>query len=648
MTQVVKPSLSNSNISATQTTYAYKGEQPKTELANKNTTYNMLDYENVSATNEPNLTNESVLTTLFESVGENTSALSGVIESNDEWYQGQPEVYVGTDGVGHVNYLGQGGQWVSAHVNAEFDGTTIDTYASFQLPEGAIAKEGGYIDKNGIFHSYQEIYDNVRWPEIEGTNEYVYMNGSIHSEPEHDGTLFSTVVPVEENGQLVEKRVSFSVPDGSKIVNKGYVDQYGAYHSFADRYKNATPSVSPARNYDENTGAVKSGEQVKSNVFSRAWEGIKNTGAKIGEKIKSIFSKDKGLKGSLEKRKVATDSTKPNSFNWSKPLEYSSKSPVEIHYIDEHGNKIVQQNAAVYLDAAGNEIGYRVNDVFRKTGKTVNGSIYTEAYYHYDRDTNSISPISVYNSGNQMLPDLRDKGSDKYNQHVEQLQKDYPISTFDNNVNDASDFYNNYMKAIDNSSQDYAALSESVFWHYTGREKEFQQTFGFPMYSVDENEGKVNFNYSDMEYSIFRYMNDEKIKDGLNSGKLYSDSYGIHNAKDGSLYDAGINEMDQKQMEGYLASYGVDAKVNLHSSGRADKYSAITSNGDSVILDAKRYKVYDQNGNERQIVNKHGVDSMTVLGVDEDGKLIVNRYGSIDKVDPNSLSSDIITIEYNN
>ena len=615
MANVVKANLSNNKISSNEATYKYTEKPVKVELSNNDATYDMQDYTYTADVQNAPIENATGVT---------TSIFGTYLDPSE------PEVYIDANGMARYGGRNGDGYWVNTHVIQESDGAEIPVFVSIQLPEGAVAQDGGYTDKDGIFHTYQELYDNAKYqlPLLSGM--FVREDGTFGDIDSMDGIAgegISTIVSSEQNGQQVDTRVAFELPDGSTEYPRGYVDKDGVPHRYQDLYDEAMKSY-------KDTGAVSTSE-AKSNIFTRAWDKVKDTGAKIADKIKSIFGKkDKPI-----------EVTKANPHNWTKKLEYAKSSPGEIHY-SENGERYVQKSVEYYYDEDGKQLGYRVGEVYCKTGETVNGDHYIEGYYHYDRDTETISPISVQNAGQQMLPDLANKGSDKYSQRVEQLQRDFPVSSFEK-VTDANDFYNNYMETMDNSRQDYAALSDSIFWHYTGREDEFQETFGFPMYTVNENEGRVNYNYEDMGYSIFNYMNGDKIKQDMASGKIYSDRFGIHNSKDGSRYDASVNEIDQKQIEGYLASYGIDADVNLHPISKIDKYTGINNQGNSVILDSKKYTVYDKKGNARQIEKSKGVDTMSVVGVDDEGYIIVNRYGVKEKVDPSSFSSDFVTIEFN-
>ena len=84
-----------------------------------------------------------------------------------------------------------------------------------------------------------------------------------------------------------------------------------------------------------------------------------------------------------------------------------------------------------------------------------------------------------------------------------EMQKYFPVSRFPS-YEYAMDFYNFYFKKIAASGCGYATLVDRVFQEYEGKEKEFEKTFGFPMYTINED-NSINFNYEVMILKLFNF-----------------------------------------------------------------------------------------------------------------------------------------------
>lgn len=85
----------------------------------------------------------------------------------------------------------------------------------------------------------------------------------------------------------------------------------------------------------------------------------------------------------------------------------------------------------------------------------------------------------------------------------EEMQNYFPVSDF-SSTEEAMYFYERYFDLIYNRGCGYVAAADYVFHKYEGREEEFFNTFGFPMYTV--NEGKdIDFNYELFVLKFFNY-----------------------------------------------------------------------------------------------------------------------------------------------
>ena len=87
----------------------------------------------------------------------------------------------------------------------------------------------------------------------------------------------------------------------------------------------------------------------------------------------------------------------------------------------------------------------------------------------------------------------------------EEMQKYYPVNSF-KSEDDAMEFYEEYFKTICNTGCGYAAAADLVFKSFEGKEKEFEEIFGYPMYTVNYM-GMIDFNYELFELGHFNYNN---------------------------------------------------------------------------------------------------------------------------------------------
>jgi len=90
--------------------------------------------------------------------------------------------------------------------------------------------------------------------------------------------------------------------------------------------------------------------------------------------------------------------------------------------------------------------------------------------------------------------------------------------------------YQLYLNKITNVGCGYVAQVNTLFKAYEGREQEFLNTFGYPMYTVDSN-GSINFNY---EYVVIDYVNSTYGNSGYTIEQLYGST-------DGTATDAAVS-----------------------------------------------------------------------------------------------------------
>ena len=86
----------------------------------------------------------------------------------------------------------------------------------------------------------------------------------------------------------------------------------------------------------------------------------------------------------------------------------------------------------------------------------------------------------------------------------DEMQKYYPIENFECEE-DAMFFYQKYFEVIYHAGCGYAAAANYVFRLFEGREEEFYNKFGYPIYTY--RNGKIDFNYEVFMLKFFNYFN---------------------------------------------------------------------------------------------------------------------------------------------
>ena len=148
----------------------------------------------------------------------------------------------------------------------------------------------------------------------------------------------------------------------------------------------------------------------------------------------------------------------------------------------------------------------------------------------------------------------------------------------------------------------YVALCNTIFWEFVGREEEFEEIFGFPMYK----DGDLNYNVIIVDLYCDK---DKKSKSGTN----------IPERKD--------------IWEDFLAEHGIDVNVECYIDVTTDNYNDIADKG-QIIVAIEPCILEDEAGNT--VFKANGGHAMTVTGVTEDGRFIVSSWGKRYYIDPDT------------
>lgn len=165
----------------------------------------------------------------------------------------------------------------------------------------------------------------------------------------------------------------------------------------------------------------------------------------------------------------------------------------------------------------------------------------------------------------------------------------------------------------------YIAVINSLFEQYQGREQEFEEIFGFPMYNIDDS-GFPDYNY---EYLVVAFAN-----------FVWSNSdYNIFQVSgyDGSSVSILMRPETREQFEAFLrVSYGLNVNINNIYTLRGTYTSQfLLENFDEsfqtqYILSASNFTLEGLDGVEMHVSSGH---DMYVTGITEDGQIEVSSWG---------------------
>ena len=283
-------------------------------------------------------------------------------------------------------------------------------------------------------------------------------------------------------------------------------------------------------------------------------------------------------------------------------------------------------------------------------------------YQYQNNETNELKPISIF--------DEKNKISHQYgaNQSVFKIQSIFPWQDFETKEY-AKLFYEFYFATISECGCGYAAVTNYVFRLFEGREEEFYNTFGYPMYKVETQ--YVDFNYEIFMLKFFNYyikstnsLNDiknhvmikvyqYKLDEYENKKKenrmkfndfkkMTSEEYHKWEKKNSS-YKKIIKKYKEKikqiplndrgygiplnttfgNLVKYLKQYGINIKCQLIKDSKKAKIDDIIASEDYSLSEERLY------GIEEYDYSNTGPHYMYITGITDDGKIIVSSWGDM-------------------
>ncbi len=311
----------------------------------------------------------------------------------------------------------------------------------------------------------------------------------------------------------------------------------------------------------------------------------------------------------------------------------------KILYTEEKGNQIIvhYEGYDLIYDRDGDNrtvagIRFTDNNIYIDLSDPNNVS-----YKRYDPETDTYNNISIFDEENidswqygadqDRFGNYEDIINDPY--MWEQLQRYYPIESFKSEA-EAMEFYERYCTVIANVGCGYAAAANMVFQLYEGREEEFEETFGYPMYTVKNGEIDFNYEYFMLDYYNHNYAGKysiEELEKGMTIGNNIEDLFRL---------DAKSSAAELQDLDDYLRdSYNIQCNAERDFTNKFtiiesdasinNKLQNQTNNNDYVIYCGYNYDLYDMDGNlYRQNGGNH---YMIITGFTDDGRPIVTSWG---------------------
>jgi hypothetical protein len=195
-----------------------------------------------------------------------------------------------------------------------------------------------------------------------------------------------------------------------------------------------------------------------------------------------------------------------------------------------------------------------------------------------------------------------------------------------------------YLEKLNSEGCGYAAMTNTILQHYEGREEEFEQTFGFPMYKDGD------LNYNTLLVDIYSSTdNHNKGWFGIDKVSKYEDYrvgegfWGYDSMLDNTNNSGVTLSSSEYRIQKYLSDHGVESTVTNYTNGEitVENFYEYAAQGDVQLSFNGDLKMVDANGTvwQRDDVGHR----MTITGV-EDGKFVLSSWGEKYYLDPSEVN----------
>jgi hypothetical protein len=163
------------------------------------------------------------------------------------------------------------------------------------------------------------------------------------------------------------------------------------------------------------------------------------------------------------------------------------------------------------------------------------------------------------------------------------------------------------------------ALANTVLNHYYGKEKEFQDAFGFPM-----KDSKGNYNTGMLAVDFYSYALKKMIGNNMPTADTGKEDNYIRS------FGQGYSTADTPgYFRAYMREHGKDVDIVTcnNSDITTDNLISIAKKGE-IILEAKAYTLYNEDGSNYNYPVSDSHHAMVITGVTSDGYFIVSSWGN--------------------
>lgn len=259
-------------------------------------------------------------------------------------------------------------------------------------------------------------------------------------------------------------------------------------------------------------------------------------------------------------------------------------------------------------------------------------------YYSYTNNINkNYGGSQMIFQGDDGYSQLLDKNNYYYDEYIANgLKKLFPDASMEE--------YVSYLDKICNTGCGYVAFANSVFKSFEGKEKQFENIFGYPMYKEDS--GKRYYNTYRLAFDAFNYIWAE-ASDYTLEQIVYGDDNIVENNSNpvqlGSDGGGGTWDSMQYLFKNFMKEkYDFDIKVEVDRdvsvddlSTRIEEYSKI---GYNVVIGTSGYNLY--NMDDTLFYSNGGGHAMAITNVTDDGTVIVSTWGNSYILDMSDLENN--------
>ncbi len=346
---------------------------------------------------------------------------------------------------------------------------------------------------------------------------------------------------------------------------------------------------------------------------------------KTEEKKKEDEKKEEDKKKTEEKKKE--EDKKTSTKNEYKNI--INKAGVGISS-DDIKSYVVQGNNIVVELVSGTKV--TLNAQTKSVEKVTTAD--NEYYYKNGHISGSKNPVSIFSDSANKNGQYGGAQQD-FTINIDKLANDKfikeSIKTYFGS--DDAQTVRTILESIECCGCNFVAVVTAILKEYEGREEDFYNTFGYEMYTVDEN-GNVDFNYERLiveEFCYFRSHSFDYESDGV------WDSYGASSAWGVKNITTGINDSGARVCFEHLRDkYNLDMEYTTINEERLlsrEEIETYLNEGKSVVICTNSYNVYNtgyvKEGSLPYFSEMgYGGHAMTITGFDEYGNMLVSTWGN--------------------